>query len=279
MKYLEIIPDNPLSRFINKAWFLSYSSEHKQEKILPLPVHHFIVNLSDEPYRVVQQGDETRSLTFANGFISGIQSRYLVIENPKNILHVGVELTPYGLSAFTSLSPNNYINTVQQSEQVLAGSTALANKLRQINNRQIQMQQLLDFMSSNLRADYTLPVYLESSRPLLETIPSVAMVAQKVGVSHKQLSQQWKLYTGITPKQYQNVVRLQQVITWFEQADKPIRWSGLISDLPYSDQPYFIRTFRQLTGFSPRKYAAILERYPSGDQSFIALDDAYARLN
>lgn len=275
MNYQEITPDLPLSRFINKVWFLSHSSQHRQEKILPLPVHHFIVNLSDEPYRVVQQGNEARSWTFASGFVSGIQSEYLIIENPEHIQHVGVEFTPMGLSAFTSITPDKYINTVQPSEQILTGSEVLANKLKQQSNPEAQLQHLLDFMSAQLRADYAPPAYLDPSLALLATTPSVAAVARKVGISNKQLSLQWKRCAGITPKHYQNIVRLQQVIAWFEQAEKPIRWSRLVSELPYTDQPYFIAKFRELTGFSPREYARALERYPSGEQSFVALDAAY----
>lgn len=276
MEYLETIPDKPLSRYINKAWFLSHTPVHRQEKILPLPVHHFIVNLSDAPYRVVQQDDEPRSWTFADGFVSGIQSSYLVIENPEDILHVGVELTPWGLSAFTSTAPECYVNTVQSSEPLLPGSNVLARELRTMPGPEAQMHHLLSFMAARLRPGYNPPLYLDTSRKLLESMPSVAEVARNVGVSHKQLSQQWKRYTGVTPKHYQNIVRLQQVIAWFEHADQPVRWSRLVSELPYSDQPYMIRTFRQQTGFSPREYAAMLARYASGENSFVALDAAYS---
>jgi len=275
MDYRELTPKHPLSRFINKVWFLSCPSVHKQEKILPLPVHHFIINLSDEQYKVVQQGDEVRSWVFADGFVSGIQSRYLIIENPALIRHVGVELKPYGLSAFTSHAPEKYANIVLASESVFPGSTQLARELRQMSDPDQQLNQLLDFMTEKLKADYVLPRYVEASLPFLDTMAPIADIAQRVGVSHKQLTQQWNRYTGVSPKHYQNIVRLQQVVRWFGQANKPVRWSILASELSYCDQPHFIRTFRTLTGFSPREYAQMLERYPSGDQSFVALDDTY----
>lgn len=275
MEYCETTPEHPLARFINRAWYLSHTPAHRQEKILPLPVHHFIINLADEPYRVLRQGEESRSLTFAAGFVSGIQSTYLVIENPARIRHVGLEFKPHGLSAFTNLPSKAYVGMVQPSELLFPGSTSLAHELRQTGDPQQSMDALLSFLSTCLRPEYAPPGYLDASRILLETTPSVADVASKVGVSHKQLSQQWRRYSGITPKQYQNIVRLQQVIAWFDQAERPIRWSSLVSELPYSDQPYMIRTFRQLTGFTPREYAAMLARFASGENSFVALDDAY----
>lgn len=275
MSYHELLPNQQLSRFINKVWFLSCPSMHKQEKILPLPTHHFIINLSNDPYRVVQQGLKPKSWTFQSGFVSGIQHEYLVIENPTQILHIGVELTPEGLSAFTDNPSSKYIGTVQSSETLLIGSELILTELKQINDPLQQMKRLLAYMSTQLRADYAPPEYITTSRKLLETVSSVANIAQQVGISQKQLSSQWKRYTGITPKRYQNIIRLQQVISWFEQADKPILWSKLASELSYCDQPYFIRTFRQQTGFSPREYAHMLERYPSGSTSFVALDEAF----
>lgn len=275
MEYSETTPETPLARFVNRAWFLSHTPAHRQEKILPLPVHHFILNLADEPYRVLQQGEEARSLRFAGGFVSGIQATYLVIENPAHIRHVGVEFKPHGLSAFTNLPSKAYVGIVQSSEPILPDSTSLAQELRQTSDPQQLMQALLTFLAQRLRPEYQPPDYLDASRALLETIPSVAEVARNVGVSHKQLAQQWRRYTGITPKQYQNIVRLQQVIAWFDQAERPIRWSSLVSELPFSDQPYMIRTFRHLTGFTPREYAATLARFASGENSFVALDEAY----
>lgn len=279
MSYYELLPNKPLSRFIIKIWFLSCPSVHKQEKVLPLPSHHFIINLSNDPYRVVQQGDKAKSWTFQGGFVSGMQHEYLVIENPTHIHHVGVDLTPDGLSAFTNAASSKYIGTVQSSERILVGSELILAELNQIKDPQQQMKRLLTYMSTQLRADYAPPEYIKSSRKLLETVSSVADIAQQIGISQKQLSSQWKRYTGITPKRYQNIVRLQQVIAWFEQADKPILWSKLTSELSYCDQPYFIRTFRQQTGFSPREYAHMLERYTSGSTSFVALDEAFERLN
>ena len=226
MNYHEIAPNLPLSRFINKAWFLSHSPPHRQEKILPLPVHHFIINLSDEPYRVVWQGGRVRSWTFAGGFVSGIQSSYLIIENPARILHVGVELTPYGLAAFTSAAPDSYSNTVQPSEHLLVGSHALASQLKRMASPETQLQKLLEFMAAKLRPEFALQAYLEPSLGLLATTPSVAEVARTAGVSHKQLASQWKRYAGITPKQYQNIVRLQQVVAWLSRLKSPRNGAG-----------------------------------------------------
>lgn len=273
------MPNFPLNRFIAKVWSLTYLSVHKQEKILPLPAHHFIINLSDEPYRVTRCGDKQVSWTFANGFMSGMQSNYLVIENPAIIRNVGVELKPYALSAFTNINVQSIADTVQESEPVLNGSTALKIELQKTTDPQEHLHLLLGFMREKLRPGYDVPVLLENSLSLLEDMLPITQVAQRLGVSHKHLIHQWKRYSGITPKQYQNIVRLQKVISWFDKADKPIHWSDISNEFSYCDQPYFIRTFQQQAGFSPREYARMLDKHPSGSQAFVALDNEYQRLN
>lgn len=279
MQYDELIPDFPLNRFISKVWSLTCPSVHKQEKILPLPAHHFIINLSDEPYRVVRRGDKQVSWTFADGFVSGMQSGYLVIENPAILRHVGVELKPYALTVFTDVDAQAIADTVQESEPILYGSTALKAKVRKTTDTREHMRLLLDFMTEKLPPDYAAPTLVETSLPLLDAMQPIADIAKRLGVSHKHLIHQWKRHAGVTPKQYQNVVRLQQVIGWFDETDKPIHWSSVSGEFSYCDQPYFIRTFRQQTGFAPKEYAHMLDKYPSGSQAFVALDNEYQRLN
>lgn len=277
MEYKELVPRLPLARFISKLWIVTYPSEHKQEQILPLPFHHFIINLSNEPYRVVRCGKEQVNWSFAEGFISGLQEQYLVIENPALIRNIGVELKPYGLLAFVDQPIDWFIGKVQDSEASLPGSSLLAARLRTLKDSGECLNSLLDFMNTHFKPDFKLPLYIEQSARLLEEGYAVTEIAQEVGISHKHLINQWRTYCGITPKHYQDIVRLQKVLAWFEEAHKPIRWSDASSHFSYFDQPHFIRTFRKFSGFSPREYARLLETFSSGTQAFVALDDAYIR--
>lgn len=276
MKYRELAPEAPLKDFVNKVWFLEQASVHKQEKILPLPAHHFIINLSNYSYRVVRQGEHMVNWEFADGFISGLQSHYLVIENPPVIRHVGIELKPYGLSAFTERPISSFTDVVQDSEVIFPGSKSLAVTLRQVSDPEKCLELFLNFIKTHLKQDFKLPPYISQSVNLLENDKTVTQAANLVGISHKHLINQWNAYCGTTPKHYQNIFRLQQLLNWLDQAEKPIRWSEVSNNFQYYDQPYFIRTFRKLSGFSPREYARLLDSYPSGTSAFVALDDSFA---
>jgi AraC-like DNA-binding protein len=276
MTYQELVPELPLRTFVNKVWFLEQPSHHRQERILPLPAHHFIINLSDHPYRVVRRGHQAVDWLFADGFISGLQSQYLVIENPPVIRHVGVELKPYGLAAFTSRPTSSFVGVVQTSEEALPGSVELAAMLRQAKAPDSCLELLLSFMAAHLRPDYAPPAYMEQSMQLLEQDKTGAQTAREIGISHKHLIKQWTKYCGITPKHYQNVLRLHKVLSWLDQAEKPVQWSHVVSRFSYCDQAHFIRTFRKQAGLSPREYARLLDKYPSGTAAFVALDNLYA---
>ncbi len=125
MHHVERPPAAELLPYVRRLWYLRGPRPARFEKVLPQPFVHFIVNLSD-PYRVIEpaQGE------FAAGFVSGTQSRYVVIEDPTELRHVGVEFEPYGIRHFTTMSPVALTTAVQPSDVVLAGSVGLRARLR-----------------------------------------------------------------------------------------------------------------------------------------------------
>lgn len=76
----------------------------------------------------------------------------------------------------------------------------------------------------------------------LDSIRTVADMAQVTALSTRQLQRTLKQMTGFTPHDLLKVLRLQQ----------SFRRDYLES---YSDQSHFIHSFRKITGFTPQKYA------------------------
>ncbi|MCX7558429.1 AraC family transcriptional regulator [Sulfitobacter sp. F26204] len=76
----------------------------------------------------------------------------------------------------------------------------------------------------------------------LDSIYSVADMAEVSNLSPRQLQRTLKRTTGFTPHDFLKVLRLQQ---------------ALIGDpsLSYADQSHFIHSFRKATGYTPGKYA------------------------
>ena len=76
----------------------------------------------------------------------------------------------------------------------------------------------------------------------LDDINSVAQMAYVCGLSSRQLQRILKRTTGFTPHDFLKVLRLQQSLNGSDT------WS-------YADQPHFIHSFRNATGYTPGRYA------------------------
>ncbi len=278
MNYAECKVELSLRPYINKIWYLEQPVEHKRERILPIPAHHLILNLSSTPYSVVRHGEQTVNWKFSHGHISGFQSRYLVIENPAIIKHFGIELKPYGLAAFTQEPSEAFVDVVRDSESALPGSTKLTTVLRGKLSQEDSFDMVQSFMKSQLRPSYITSSYVQRSQKKLAQGISVATTAESLHISHKHLIDQWRSSCGITPKHYQNVLRLWEVLKWLEQAKKPVPWTQISNRFSFCDQTYFIKSFRKLTGLTPQEYVKLLDKFPSSETAFIALDNKNANV-
>ena len=264
---------------MRRVWHLRGPRPARFEKVLPQPFVHFIVNLSD-PYRVVEpdQGD------FVAGFVSGIQPRYLVIEDPPVLHHVGVEFEPYGIRHFTSLHPAVLTTAVLPSQAVLPGSEHLREQLEGLGAP--AALDTLEHFLAGLRPrgpsgpegpdgpgpDAPDPVVVEACRLVdADDDVEIAQLARTLGVHHRTLIDRFRAECGITPKAYADVVRFHRFLTELP-LDGPLpTWTQLVARSSYYDQSHFIHTFKRFTGFTPARYLEIVGAMGRDYASFVPL--------
>lgn len=276
MEYLEREPPAELAHYVERFWALKRPSMHQFERVLPLPYHHLVVNLSDEPYRVVSRAGMAVSEHYHGAFIVPIQLQSVVMQNPVELDNIGVVFKPYGLGAWSDLSLYEHASAIIDSGDVLHGSAALRDQLCAIDSLDSRLDRLVTFMAERLPSQPAIPSLVMQTLDEIAGDEPIAACAERHSVSHKHLIHQWQRYCGISPKQYRDIVRLSRVLGWFDNAQQPIRWSDVSSEFDFSDQPHFIRSFQKYCGMTPRRYAALLATYPSGTHAFVGLDDDYA---
>ncbi len=83
-----------------------------------------------------------------------------------------------------------------------------------------------------------------------------AALAERVGVSDRQLERIFAERVGISPKVLARVVRLQSVVARVDSVVAPrIPWADLAARFGYADQAHLVREVRALTGVSPSELA------------------------
>lgn len=269
-EYVELAPSPELAPLVNRLWYLRTPSALRFERILPMPFVHVIVNLG-EPYRVVRRGAESVNKTVRGAFVSGLQSTYLVNENPQLIEHVGAELQPYALHALSQMPPAQVTDTVQEVDAVLPGLDRLREAIGPSPLPVEAVTRLDSELRRRLRAQPPHPAVV-TAVSLIAANPDqlIGDIARQCGVSHKTLIGQFKRHCGVTPKAYADVCRFHRFLGALPRSGAMPSWTTLLSQAGYYDQPHFIRSFARFTGLTPRAYYAALGEHGAQFPSFLA---------
>ncbi|WP_306232201.1 AraC family transcriptional regulator [Agrococcus beijingensis] len=284
MRYLERAAPAALAGIATRLWVLEVDAERPFEKILPMPFVHLIVNLS-APYRI--HDADGGATVVADAFVSRLQSGCLVIEPPDRIRHVGVELTPVGLSALAPAEraptatdpPKAGAAAVRDARELLFGVDALVEQLESIAAGAAPLESALDvleafLLASTVRAPDALVVRALAAIDDDPATP-VAALAAALGVSQRTLIARFRAATGTTPKQHQQVLRFHRFIDALHaapQARHEPDWAVLAVESGFYDQPHVIRAFRRFSGWTPTGYLRMVAEHGPDAAHFVPLD-------
>ncbi|TFC07433.1 helix-turn-helix domain-containing protein [Cryobacterium mannosilyticum] len=279
MTYLERPVPEPLAPAVTRVWYLEAETAARFERIFPQPAVHFILNLSG-PYLLLDQGaGQVRS--FPAGFLSGLQRRYLTIQSPPVIRHIGVELAPFGLARFSTLRAEALAGTVTDSQGLIGDTTALRDAVRASlaatpgePGHAAALDLVLAHLQACARPGRVPPAGILRAWARVQTDPDepVASIAAGAGLSHRALIDGFRTWCGVTPKVFADIVRFRQFVAALPLDGPMPPWSEFVGASGYYDQPHFIRVFRAFTGFTPSRYLEIVARYGTDYAAFVPLD-------
>ena len=86
----------------------------------------------------------------------------------------------------------------------------------------------------------------------VEENPSIAKLAELCNISEVYFRKQFKIYMGVTPIEYRNMMRLERARTYLQYGEISVQE---ISDmLGYSTVSHFIKEFKLRYGYPPLQY-------------------------
>ena len=104
----------------------------------------------------------------------------------------------------------------------------------------------------NHTRDKEMEMVIEELRVHNEGTPSIAMIADKYGISHRQLNRRFKEVTGITPQQFSVQVRIEKACKLLKESSRCLTDIGY--ELGFCDQSAFTAQFRKRMSMTPRQY-------------------------
>src|SRR3954470_2669623 len=101
MTFRQHFPGPPLAEHI--AWFWYYDNletDHSREHVLPDGSFELIINLDDVPRKLFDRENSNSYQSFRRGWLSGAQSKYLVIDALPGASMIGLHFRPGGVAPF-----------------------------------------------------------------------------------------------------------------------------------------------------------------------------------
>jgi len=90
------------------------------------------------------------------------------------------------------------------------------------------------------------------ARTLLDGGESVARIARGLGVNERTLRRAFVDRTGLSPKRYARIARLQRVLA--RTRGGGVAWARLARELGYFDQAHLVNDFRELVAATPEAF-------------------------
>lgn len=267
-----------LDGVVTALWFLEGEGLRRFEKVLPSPRAHLVVNLS-EPYRQLQRGGTATDIELNGPFVAGVQTEYLINENPPRLRMLVAEFTADGISAVSACPVGSIVDAVIDAELVIPGTSTLVELADRGADAHALLAALADLLVT-ARGPHALDPAVSAARVALEADPTraIADVAHELGMTARALSGRFTRRCGLGPKRFADVARFAAMLSGLAARDPLPPWSQLVAEHGYYDQSHGIHAFTRFAGTTPQRFVDGLREHGLEFASFVPLDEIPATL-
>lgn len=270
------VPDD-LAPVVSAIWYLRAEPARPFEKILPNPRAHLILNLAG-PYRQLFRGVTPTGVNLPGAFLAGVQTQYLVNENPPHLTMLVAQFTPEGVGLVARAEPGDIADAVLPADDLLPGVADLVERGRGGEDPAALLDALVELIRSLRRTPGPDAVIARVRAALEDARPaSIAGLAESEGLSPRALSAKFVRACGVTPKRFAEVARFDALLTSLADRDPLPTWSELVAEYGYYDQPHVTRAFTRFAGAPPARFLRGLREYGLEYATFVPIDEVSSR--
>jgi AraC-like DNA-binding protein len=260
--YLQRVPAPPLDAFVASIWYCENDPRPQAlERVLPGGAAQLIVNLKEDQTRVYRpECGPGCEVTSSGTILSGVQSRYCIIDTAEQECVLGVAFKPGGTIPF--FRPPAHETRDADTPLELLWGRRLAADLRDQLLEAPNPEARFDVVEGALAAIWKPPVNLHPAVAFaLESFAqrphtaSISSVTGQIGLSPKRFIERFKHAVGVAPKHYCRILRFQRALSHAANG-RPVDWTRIAHDCGYFDQAHFIHDFRSFAGITPTGYQA-----------------------
>ena len=224
------------------------------ERVLPGGRVHLMVNLLEDEFRTYHGADCVCVERTRGAVLAGPHSQSTVIDTREQRSLATVDFKLGGAAAF-------FKTPISEARDLLVGLGDIWGR-----DGRVLRERLLEARTADARFDILEAVLLDHlvrSRGPDPAIPfaaselargvRVSEIGSLLGLLPKTFVRRFQAQTGLTPKRFARVRRLQRVVKFVSGCGE-VDWSAVAAEHGFADQAHFIHDFRDLTGITPTAY-------------------------
>ncbi|GAA0374976.1 helix-turn-helix domain-containing protein [Bacillus horti] len=245
-----------VSQYIKEIWYISQNGEDvlgMNPKMIPGGYYHMVINLGSPHFYMDRNG---KSFSPKASHINAKQNEYVTIQRKGHVEIMGIVFRPYGLYALVNMPVSELVGTVQNMEELIG------NRIGELEE---QLASVTGIQEKFMLLERRLHEWISIDKPIKEEIRfavdmivkhkgsvSLKQVQEYVNLSERSLERYFKAYTGISPKQFSDIHRLQFALDLMrDNSDKLVNHALFAG---YYDQAHFNRSFTKMVGSTPKEY-------------------------
>lgn len=251
MDYQEYVPKPPLRALLECFWLLEDDSTtgHDSQRILPDGCAEIVLQLGDPFERLTRAGPVRQPECFLYGQLR----RHILIRPTGRVRTLGIRFRPGGAASFLGLSLSELTQNTVDLDLIW---TSLAAGLRGRVDPGASCSRLFAVVEGLLagelsRARTRRRGVPESVKAIIERRGqlSIDRLAERAGLSVRQLERRFLREVGLGPKTLSRIVRFQSIFPALQRGESG--WAEIAADCGYFDQAHMIREFSAFSGLTP----------------------------
>lgn len=217
------------------------------ERVLPVGNIHLMVNLHVDEFRVDGR-------TWGGAILQGPQARAHVVDFSVLRAFITVDFKPGGAARlFDAPLADAGDRLVDLADAWGRGEASLRDRILDAQSVAGKLAVVAGALARHV--DRTPPdAAMIRAAAALARGAQVSAVASQLGLLQGTLVRRFRAATGLMPKRFARLHRLQQVIAAANSARGRPEWAAIAAGCGYADQAHLIHDFRELTGMTPSEY-------------------------
>ncbi|MFK8016558.1 MAG: helix-turn-helix domain-containing protein [Gammaproteobacteria bacterium] len=266
-------PAAPYDQLIESIFhFKGFQPDHSIERVVPTGHVFLLFELDGYTRHTYDSTTLAPNAEFHKAWVSGLHSNHLSISAHDDSEMFVVQFKPGGAFAFLHQPMDKLADRVVSGKEFADKELfSTREKLLSAATSKEKFDVADRWLMDNYDASCLPPKPLLDVVETLDAQPTCKLndLIQTFDGSQKHLIAQFKKYIGVTPKQYQRIVRFNGIFMEM-QGDQFLSWSDIAYRCGYSDQSHFIREFKRFSGFVPEAF--LKEEFDEETPNFFPLD-------